>query len=190
MDEMKILKSLEEIKALSDMYRYRILNTFYSIGEPATVKQVADAMNEVPAKVHYHVKKLEKVDILRLMYTKDVNGIIAKYYEPTARQFFIEHDEESEEANKNLVLGETQRVVSELFNNSKEIFLKEITNKINEGGKEKSDGKMSSGELYLSKEEAEELSKLVIDFFDKHNSPNKDKQEKKYHCFFGLIDVK
>jgi DNA-binding transcriptional ArsR family regulator len=190
MDEIKILKSLEEIKALSDAYRYRILNTFYNFGEPATVKQVADAMKEVPANVYYHVKKLEKVDILRLMYTKDVNGIIAKYYEPTARQFSIEHDEESEEVNNNLVLGETQRVVSELFNSSKEIFIKEIGNKISDKGKDKSGGKMSSGELYLTKEEAEEFSKLVIEFFDKYNSPDKDKLRKKYHCFFGIIDIK
>jgi hypothetical protein len=190
MDKIKILKSLEEIKALSDTYRYRILNTFYSIGEPATVKQVADAMNEVPANVHYHVKKLEKVDILRLIYTKDIKGIVAKYYEPTAREFSIERDEESEEVNKNLVLGETQRVVSEIFNNSKEVFIKELSIKANEEGKEKGYGTISSQDLFLTKEEAKEFNEFVREFFHKHENDIKDEERVKYHCFFGIIDLK
>jgi hypothetical protein len=190
MDKLKVLKSLEEIKALSDTYRYRILNTFYTIGEPATVKQVADAMNEVPAKVYYHVKKLEKVDILRLMHTKEVNGIIAKYYEPTAREFTIEHDNESEEVNKNLVLGETQRVVSEMFNNSKEIFIKQLASNASKNIDEKGYGVISSQELFLTKEEAKEFNEFVRDYFHKHENNIEDKQREKYHCFFSIIDIK
>ena len=43
-----------------------IMKQYYKLGKPATVKQIADEMNEVPAKVHYHVKKLESVGILKL----------------------------------------------------------------------------------------------------------------------------
>ncbi len=40
-------------------------------------------MGEVPAKVHYHVKKLESAGILKLQHTKEINGIVAKFYQPT-----------------------------------------------------------------------------------------------------------
>ena len=93
MKDVKHLKTLEEIRAISDPYRYKILNCFYKIGEPITVKQLADELGEVPAKVHYHVKKMEKAGLLTLVHTKEINGIIAKYYEPTARHFRIEGKE-------------------------------------------------------------------------------------------------
>ena len=40
-------------------------------------------MGEVPAKIHYHVKKLEAIGVLYIKYTKQVNGITAKYYDFT-----------------------------------------------------------------------------------------------------------
>jgi Predicted transcriptional regulators len=89
MEETKELNTVEEIKVLSDPFRYKILNCFYKVGVPSTVKQIADNLGEVPAKVHYHVKKMEKTGILILTHTKEVNGIVAKYYEPTAKRFEI-----------------------------------------------------------------------------------------------------
>ena len=41
--DVKHLKTLEEIRAIST-YRYKILNCFYKIGEPITVKQLADEL--------------------------------------------------------------------------------------------------------------------------------------------------
>ena len=80
MDKVKVLRSLEEVKALSDPYRFKILNCFYEMKKPATVKQIADKLGEVPANIHYHVKKLEKFDIVRLHHTEEIRGIVAKYY--------------------------------------------------------------------------------------------------------------
>ena len=80
---------MKEIKAFSDPYRMMIMKQYYKLARPATVKQIADEMGEVPAKVHYHVKKLESVGILKLKHTKEINGIIAKFYEPTAQTFKV-----------------------------------------------------------------------------------------------------
>lgn len=66
---------------------------YFRLNKPSTVKQIADEMGDVPAKVHYHVKKLEMAGILRLNHTKEINGIIAKYYEPTAKTYKIENQE-------------------------------------------------------------------------------------------------
>lgn len=48
---------------------------------PMTVKEIADEMNLSPAKVYYHIKKLESIGVITLKYTKVINGIVAKYYD-------------------------------------------------------------------------------------------------------------
>jgi len=93
MKNVKILTTLEEIKSFTDPYRIIIMKHYFRLNKPSTVKQIADEMGDVPAKVHYHVKKLEAAGILRLNYTKEINGIVAKYYEPTAKTFKIENKE-------------------------------------------------------------------------------------------------
>ncbi len=91
MKERMILTDIKAIKAYSEPYKLMILQMYYQMHRPATVKQIADEMQEVPAKVHYHVKKLEAAGILKLVYTRDINGIIAKYFEPTAKHYEIAH---------------------------------------------------------------------------------------------------
>lgn len=78
----------------------------------ATVKQIADKLGEVPANIHYHVKKLEKFDVVRLHHTEEIRGIVAKYYKPTAERFEIQCTEDIDKAARTLILGETQRMIS------------------------------------------------------------------------------
>lgn len=186
MEEIKYLKTIEEIRGFSDPYRYRILNCFYKAGEPATVKQVADELGEVPAKVHYHVKKMEKVDILRLVYTKEINGIIAKYYEPTAKKFNIVGDEEDNSPNP-LVLSEIQKVAAGIFDEGKQTFLDNLV------GEEKAQdrGFLSMENIYLTSEELQGFRKYIMDYLDKNvvrkNSDNPDSKE--YQCFFSMVRI-
>ena len=70
----------EEFKILADPYRMSILNVFFQNKIPMTTKQVADELGEVPAKVHYHIQKLLKIELLVLDHIKVINGINAKYY--------------------------------------------------------------------------------------------------------------
>lgn len=188
MDEKKTLISLDEIKAFSDPYRYRILNAFYRFGEPATVKQIADDLGEIPSKIHYHVKKLEKYDIVKLIFTREINGIIAKYYEPTAKSFDIQGNKENMEANKNLILGETQRMFSEVYNTSRDNFIKQVGLQIDY--KEKALGAVCMEELFLTMEEAEELRSYLEDYTNKHRTKNNENKRKKFSFFFSIIEDK
>jgi DNA-binding transcriptional ArsR family regulator len=129
MEKVKSLNTLEEIKAFSDPYRIQILNSFYKFGEPVTVKQIADCMGEVPAKVHYHVKKMESAGILRLTHTREINGIIAKYYEPTAKQFIIDRPDLDPE-NLGKVWNEAQNAIIASYNTSQKIFLDNMEEKV------------------------------------------------------------
>lgn len=185
MEDKKVLTTLEEVKAISDPYRYRILSTLIDMNEPATVKQIADKLSEVPAKVHYHIKKLEKAEIIKLVYTKEINGIIAKYYEPVATDFEIKCSKEIEEPTKKMMLAESQRMLSELYNDSKEIFLNSVGRSMEESKDKEGKGAIITNNLYLTEEEANEIMVLMESFFKKHKV--EDTKKIKYHSFFTII---
>jgi DNA-binding MarR family transcriptional regulator len=185
MDEVKVLSTIEEIQAFSDIFRFKIVNAFYNLGKPSTVKQIADSIKETPAKVHYHVKKLEKVDLLRLVYTQEVNGIIAKFYEPTAKSFIIEHKDELSEVQESLIKSETERMISTIYKNSRDTFIRQKWKSAQ--NKEKNTSRISSGDIYLTKDEMESFTKYVLDFFTSHESIGDNSGKEKYHCFFSIV---
>lgn len=188
MEEVKFLSSLEEIKAFSDPYRLQLLTTYRNFGQPATVKEVADYLKETPAKVHYHVKKLEKAGIIRLVYTQEINGIVAKYYEPTAERFVIRHKEHGKELNK-VIQNESQRIVANFYNNSKNLVLEAMLNPNYYQDKERLVEFISLDGFYLTQEEAKEFR----DFLKKLNrKPPKSPEEGriKYHSFTVLVPIR
>lgn len=88
MKDIEILSDLSQIKAISHVYRLRILETF---GErEATAKQISDELGEPHAKVNYHIKVLAKVGILEPAGEKVRTGIVEKYYRPVARHYRID----------------------------------------------------------------------------------------------------
>jgi DNA-binding Lrp family transcriptional regulator len=192
LDEVKLLKTVEEIRALSDPYRYKILNCFYKNGEPITVKQAADELGEVPAKVHYHVKKMEKAGLLILVFTKEINGIIAKYYEPTAHKFIFA-SEETEGLDNSLRLGETLKVVAQLYDESKKTFLEQASLYHNDVETKKLNmTSVSLENIFLTDKEAEDVIKYIENLMAR--STKKQKAEEpdinEYHCFFSIIKTK
>lgn len=186
MEDKKVLSSKEEIKALSDPYKIEILTTFGFFGGPATVKQIADKMKETPAKVHYHVKKLEALDILKLVKTETINGIIAKYYEPTAKQFKVD----SKKHQTDLVqhnLSETEKMISSIYDLSKKTFLSNWENAY-EG-----DQKIGRAMSYLVSLTDRQLNQ-VIEYMELITEASKEESPlpsdaRKYHMFFSLIPV-
>lgn len=190
MDKVRVLHTIEEIKALSDPYRYKILNCFYEINKPATVKQIADKLGEIPANIHYHVKKLEKFNILSLHHTEEIRGIVAKYYIPTAERFEIECTEDIDKTASTLMLGETQRIVSKLYDDSKKNFLNQIKENsfLKHGDKRR--GNITLEEVYLTEGEMLEFIQYVDDFMQKHKIKGGSLEKRKYHCFFSVVRVK
>lgn len=186
MNKNKILTTAEEIKALSDPFRYRILDTLYKFEDGATVKQLGQALNEVPSKIHYHIKKLEKVEIVVLDHTKEINGIIAKFYKPTAESFDIRCEDSSlSESSKKLMLGETQRMISELYDTSKNAFLNLIQGNTLTNDK-KSKGSFIMNTLYLSEEEFIEFTSYLEAFF-KNNTTKKNEGQLPFHGFVSIF---
>lgn len=88
MKDVEILSDLAQIKAISHVYRIRILEAFHE--KAATAKQISDCLNEPHAKVNYHIKALAKVGILVPAGEKIRMGIVEKYYQPIAKNFRVD----------------------------------------------------------------------------------------------------
>lgn len=186
MEEIKNLGTIDEIRAFSDPYRLQILNCFYNLGKPSTVKQVADKLGEVPAKIHYHVKKLENTGILRLTHTREVNGIIAKYYEPTAKKFSMDKSILNSCVMPD-VLNETQRMVTAAYNTSQRIALDNI-----EGEETMSGGfELSMVTLCLTEDEYRNLHNVIIGVIEKYELQGQKRENaEEYHFFSCLLKTK
>ncbi len=86
--DVEILSDLKQIKAVSHVYRIRILEAFHE--KSATAKQISDRLNEPHAKVNYHIKALVNVAILEPAGENIRMGIVEKYYQPVAKSFRVD----------------------------------------------------------------------------------------------------
>jgi len=99
MRERYEIENLEQLRAIADILRVRILDLLRQ--GPLTVTQIADHLHLAPAKIHYHVRELGRVGLLQLVETRERGGILEKYYQPIAHSIgvmesllFSEHQEE------------------------------------------------------------------------------------------------
>ena len=130
MKDVVSLVTIEQIKAYSDPYRLRILTFLRNRREASTVKEIADSLGEVPAKIHYHIKKLQKVGIVEIVRTKEVKGIVAKYYYLTAENFQIEGEEIRKQTRK-IYKSQILNIVNEYYDKSKEKSIDTLMKKVN-----------------------------------------------------------
>ncbi|MCM3699961.1 helix-turn-helix domain-containing protein [Paenibacillus macerans] len=176
--EIKELNTLEEIRIYSDPYRMQIMNEFLRLNRPATIKEVADVMREVPAKVYYHAKKLESIGLLQLVDTKLVNGITAKYFEPFKGQIHIRKSE-MDEAIQQVFQSETEKLLTHLYDESKQRFLKASR-------LAPPSAQLTSPSVFLTKEKAEELFQWINDFCEQHQDDKKSPDAERYEIFFTI----
>jgi DNA-binding transcriptional ArsR family regulator len=90
MDEIPAIyeaESLKQVRALADELRVRIFSLLAQ--EPMTVTQVGKALDIAPAKVHYHVRELLDVGLVRQVFTREKSGILEKYYRAVAKDISV-----------------------------------------------------------------------------------------------------
>src|SRR5713101_1619989 len=108
------IENIEQLRAVADLLRLRIIDTL--VKQPMTVTQLGEMLGEAPAKIHYHVRELEKVGLLKLVETREKGGILEKYYQPIAREISVK---------KQLFAGppdEAMAAIGTLLNQVKEGF--------------------------------------------------------------------
>jgi len=88
LDEVYIIRELEQVKLLADPLRLRLLESFCR--EEKTTKQVANELDEKPTRLYHHVEALERVGLIRLARTQQNRGTVEKYYRAVAMSFRAE----------------------------------------------------------------------------------------------------
>ncbi|MFY0761871.1 helix-turn-helix domain-containing protein [Metabacillus dongyingensis] len=81
------VESLEQLKALSDPMRIKIL--WKMVEKAKTGKMIADELQIAAPKIHYHLKELEKIGLVIIERTEEKNGIVQKFYRPIAKEIHV-----------------------------------------------------------------------------------------------------
>jgi hypothetical protein len=186
-DNLRIIQTEEELKIFSDPYRMKIIKTFQKSPTPLTVKGCADLMGEVAANVHYHVKKLLKIDILELDHIEVINGINAKYYKLPKSSFTV-----SLKGNDDIEiyqrLTQVHNLITRLMDDFKEEFMKSSGYAVEHNIESDNEvGVVASNLIYLTEEEFASVSKLLSDIAKDYDE---DGENKKLYSFLGGLAKK
>jgi DNA-binding transcriptional ArsR family regulator len=87
-DDQFIVRDLETLKAFADPLRVRFLLEL-SYG-PRTVREVAEVLRVRPTRLYYHLRILQKHELVRVVGRRMVSGIEERSYEATARGWTID----------------------------------------------------------------------------------------------------
>ncbi|XQY90065.1 ArsR/SmtB family transcription factor [Metabacillus sp. HB246100] len=85
MKPMFTLSNYAQLKALSDPLRAEIMIRL--IEKSYTGQQLSEIFRLSRAKIHYHLKELEKNELIEIVKKEEKNGIIQKFYRSVARGF-------------------------------------------------------------------------------------------------------
>jgi DNA-binding transcriptional ArsR family regulator len=85
--EIYYMESLEQLRGVADELRMRIMGLV--AGQAMTVTDIARLLQEAPGKIHYHVRELERLGLIRLVETREKGGILEKYYRAIALNFSV-----------------------------------------------------------------------------------------------------
>lgn len=163
--EIYFLETVDQLRVLADERRVRICDL---LGRQAmTVAQLSERLGLAHAKVHYHVRELERVGLVRLVETREKGGILEKYYQTVAPALAVPPallrsvpPDESVTALATFL----HTVVGEAL----EAFARDLADPTGVSKELKS---LASTLLYLSDEEAGELSRRIQALLEPYEAP-------------------
>ena len=82
-----IISDAETLKVIGDPLRLQVMKSFKN---PRTVKDVSEILGIAQTKLYYHVNMLEKHNLIEVVDTNVVSGIIEKKYRVTAARFGVD----------------------------------------------------------------------------------------------------
>lgn len=83
-EPFKTISDVETIRVMADERRLAILE---ELQKPKTVKELAERLGSPSSQLYYHVNQLERHNLIQVVSTQVVSGIIEKHYQVTARVF-------------------------------------------------------------------------------------------------------
>jgi DNA-binding transcriptional ArsR family regulator len=90
-DEVRLIRDVETLRAISDSTRMRILETMVQrTSPPWSVKELAAALSVPQTRLYHHVELLLERELIRPVERRVVSGIIETRYNVAARSFQLD----------------------------------------------------------------------------------------------------
>ena len=90
-EDVRYIRDVETLRAISDATRMRILETMVQRRDPAwSVKELAAALGMPPTRLYHHVELLLERDLIRPVERRVVSGIIETRYGVVATSFQLD----------------------------------------------------------------------------------------------------
>lgn len=163
--EVYELETLEQLRAIADELRTRIAEALTH--RAMTVTQLGDLLGQAPAKIHYHVRELERVGLIRLVATREKSGILEKYYRAVAKGFTA-----SKTLLSNAPSDETFAAMRSFLDNASRAFLRAadftLKNQLWENPKMWG---LSTTQIWVTYDEMKALMQRVQREFDQYAIP-------------------
>jgi DNA-binding transcriptional ArsR family regulator len=87
-DKQYMVTNLETLKVVSDPTRLRVLELL--VERSRTVKELSKLLDLAPTKLYYHINLLEQHELIRVVGTRVVSGIIEKQYRTRAHSIELD----------------------------------------------------------------------------------------------------
>lgn len=175
--EIVNLDTREKQNAFMNPARQDILRLLQLAGRPMTPKELADKMGISASSVTFHIKKLVELGVAALDHTEQIRGITARYYKAlnvSVRLGLLAPG--GDDAAQEMFL---QRTVEQVLAGVQ--GLKRLATEKGLGEEDVMGlGDMHSGVVYLTREEAIELQRRMMDFLSEREVPRPGAQAYEY----------
>jgi len=168
-----VIDDLETLKVLADPLRLRIREL---MTEPTTVKQVAEALGIPPTKLYYHINLLEKHNLILVVDTRIVSGIIEKHYQIAARSVRVARhllSPGSKEGDASL-----QITIGSIFEDTKNDLLQSINDGTAHLDTEQN-AQLHTSRLLLTEAESQDLTRRFNDLIEEFKQKSRVHQQQK-----------
>ena len=165
------LETIEQLRTFADILRQRIIDLLAD--QALTAKQLATLLREPPARVHYHVRELERVGLVRLVETREKKGILEKYYRAIARNFSIPGT-----LVRTLPADEQVQEMSRLLARITEGFLDATVGSL--GQAQSNVCSLSVSSVWLTEDEYAQLRRELSDLIDRYGHGPRDGDRQEY----------
>jgi len=167
LDEKFTIKELETLKVISDPLRVKILR---ALRWPRTVKSIADELDIPATKLYYHVSQMEKHQLIRVVATNVVSGIIEKQYQVVARRYHV--DETLLSDKESFTAENLESLIMVILDDTKEELRKSIKAGIIEPSDQSPEkGWFLRGRLSLQKTQVVEFTRQLQALYEQYESP-------------------
>lgn len=174
--DLFVVEQFDQLRAIADPLRSRILEQL--VQRPMTMTQLGEVFGETTAKIHYHVRELEKYGFLRLVEKRERGGVLEKYYRAVAREIDISSD-----LLRTTPKSELGSTVQDYLDEMKRDFMRAITY-----GNEHPEAPFwftwESDSLWLTQEEYKRLEQQLTALFEPFRQPRDRAEERAWIAHF------